>query len=430
MLPLHRNPRRTRSRSPLPRFALVSGVLTALFAAVLASWLASEIRNTSTNNSLDNATYSLSLALQTSYVPGQTRALTPAQIVATTNFLKAMVISGKYVGATAWNAKNTVGYAIESGRIGKTEKTRPELAEALNGTLVSKVVRSPLPGVPDLTERRALMKFGPVLETFVPVRIGGKTLAVVVLYQQWRPVERQINRATVDMLLIVGTGSGVLWLGLVGFIVSAARQLRVRDEANWRLASHDSLTDLPNRKLIAERVDQALASAARTGSFVGLMLIDLDGFKEVNDTLGHHAGDALLEQIGPRLAGALRDSDSVARLGGDEFVVLLPALVSTEEAMATAQRLSAAFAEPFAIEDVKLDVKVSIGVVVGPAQGEDFAALLRHADIGMYAAKRAGTGVAAYSPGAEQDLLNARQAQQALARRIRPRTASDAASGR
>jgi diguanylate cyclase (GGDEF)-like protein len=431
MFSFHRNAQRPKRRSLLLRFALVSGLLTGLFGTVLALWLASDIRSSNIGATERNATYSLALALEYTHVPGQlSKTLPPAQAVATTKFLKAMVTTGKYVGATAFLVNDTIGYAIEPGRIGTKERTRPQLDDAWRGHLVSKVVRSPIAGVPDLTERTAMKRYGPLLETFVPVMFDGKMAATVILYQQWRPVEKQIDQATITMLIIVGAGSVFLWLGLMGFIVSVARQLKARDKANWRLASHDPLTGLPNRKLLAERVNRALAGAAQTGGSVGLMLIDIDGFKEVNDTLGHHAGDALLEQVGPRLSGALRESDSVARLGGDEFVVLLPELADAEEAMATAQRVSASFAEPFHIEDVELDVTVSIGVAVGPHQGEDFAALLRHADVAMYAAKHAGAGLAAYSPEAERDLTNSRQAQQALARRIRPRATVDSPSGR
>jgi diguanylate cyclase (GGDEF)-like protein len=432
MLLHHRKVRRAKrqSASLLLRFALVSGLLTGVFGTVLAVWLSTDIRQNHIGDTRDNATYSLALAIDTAYVPGpRTSELTAAQSVAAANFLRGMVATHKYVGATAYTAAapgmkpgtKTVGYATESARLGKNEQTRPQLTEAFGGTLVSKVVTAPLNGVPDVTERAALKRFGPLLETFVPVRMDGKRMAAVILYQQWKPVEKQIDEATTEMLLIVGVGSVIVWLGLMGFILSVARQLKVRDKANWRLASHDSLTDLPNRKLIGERTERALALAARTGGSVGLMLIDVDSFKEVNDTLGHHAGDALLQQIGPRLASGLRDSDSVARLGGDEFVILLPALTNAEEAMAAAERVTANFAEPFTVEDLDLDISISIGIAVSPEHGDDFPSLLRHADVGMYAAKHAGIGIAAYSSDAELELANARTAQQLLARQIRPR---------
>ena len=419
-----RKARRLRRRSLVLRFALVSGILTGIFGAVLTFWLASFIQQNHLSQARDNATYSLSLALNTAYKSGQSpsSSFTAAQYVATTDFLRAAVATGKYVGATAWTAPDKIVYASQANRRGTTEKARAELATAFAGALTSVVVREPLPAVPDITERKALQQVGPVVEIFVPVRVEGTIIAVVELYEPWNPVEKQINDETTAMLLIVSGGLILLWLGLLGFVISAARQLRLRDEANWHLASHDVLTGLPNRKLISERVESALGSTSRGSAQVGVLLIDLDGFKEVNDSLGHHVGDALLAQIGPRLVRALRTTDSVARLGGDEFVVLLPDLADAAEALATAQRISAEFSEPFALDGLELDVSVSIGIAISPAHGNDFAALLQRADVGMYAAKHAGSGVATYSPGAERDLATTRHAQQALARRIRPRT--------
>ncbi|MCW2547911.1 MAG: hypothetical protein JWN96_2371 [Mycobacterium sp.] len=420
--------RHRRRPSLVLRFALVSGILTGLFGAVLGLWFSATIRHNNIAYARDSASYSRDLALSTaSQAAALTTSFNAAQFDATRTFLKAMVSTGKYVGATAWLTPSTVAVANEPGRIGKHETARPELALALRGQLVSIIVRTPIADIPDATERAGLVTAGPLLETFVPVFLDGKVVAAVQLYQPWRPVEKQIDHETTQMLLIVSAGAVVVWLGLMGFIISAARQLRVRDTTNWRLASHDTLTGLPNRKLIRERVEQALSAASRSQGSVGMLLIDLDGFKEVNDTLGHHSGDLLLEQIGPRLADTLREADSVARLGGDEFVVLLPDLSGPAEAMATAQRVSASFAAaPFAVEGLDLDVKVSIGIATSPDHGADFDALLRHADVGMYAAKHSGTGVAAYSPRAERDLATVRLARRTLARRSRPRASTTA----
>jgi diguanylate cyclase (GGDEF)-like protein len=417
MLRHRRQDGRFNRRSLVVRFALVSGALTALFGMLLTFWLTSFVRDTNVAHARDSATYSLQLSLgNANQSTSKSRGVgfTAAQFAATTTFLKAMVATGKYVGATAWLPGNVITIALEPGRAGTAEQPRPQLARAFAGQLVSVVISKPMAGVPDVTERAALKKVGPVLETFAPVRINGAVLAVVVLYQPWAPVQKQIDTQTMEMLLLVGGGLAVLWLGLMGFVVSANRQLRVRNQANWQLASHDSLTGLPNRKLIGERVEQALAATRRSGGNVGLMLIDLDDFKAINDTLGHHAGDALLTQIGPRLSAAPRDADSVGRLGGDEFVVLLPNLADAAEATSAANRVNAAFAEPFTLESLSLPVQASIGVAVAPVNGDNFSALLRRADVGMYTAKNAGGGVAAYSVRAEAELTAARRARQSL----------------
>jgi len=152
-------------------------------------------------------------------------------------------------------------------------------------------------------------------------------------------------------------------------------------------ALHDALTGLPNRVLFRERVEHAV----RSGRNAAVMLIDLDHFKEINDTLGHHAGDLLLEEVSQRLRGALEGKDTVARLGGDEFGVLLPG-VGADEANVVADRLLARLREAFATEGLTLEVDASIGIACAPAHGKAVEQLIQRADIAMYAAKEGGRG--------------------------------------
>ena len=159
-----------------------------------------------------------------------------------------------------------------------------------------------------------------------------------------------------------------------------------------RQAMTDALTGLPNRKRLAERAAEAFE---QDGPGPALLLFDLDRFKEVNDTLGHHVGDRLLVLIGSRLTAAVRDVDSVARLGGDEFAVLLPGTGSAD-AEATAQRLLTELAAPIVLEGLLVDVRASVGVAVAPQHGEDLDELLQHADVAMYLAKEQGGGVEQY----------------------------------
>jgi diguanylate cyclase (GGDEF)-like protein len=157
-------------------------------------------------------------------------------------------------------------------------------------------------------------------------------------------------------------------------------------------ALHDALTDLPNRLLFRDRVDQAITSSQRTGDIAAVMLMDLDHFKEINDTLGHHHGDRLLQEVAQRLQGALRDSDTVARLGGDEFGVLLPRLSGPEAATEVANDLLEHLREPFVVDDLTLEVDASIGVAIFPDHGADTETLLQRADIAMYSAKSSSGG--------------------------------------
>ncbi len=168
-----------------------------------------------------------------------------------------------------------------------------------------------------------------------------------------------------------------------------------------RQALHDPLTGLPNRELFADRVSQAIRTADRELRPAALLLLDLDRFKEVNDTLGHHHGDQLLVQLGQRLGGMLREVDTVARLGGDEFAVLLPG-ATTEGASGVAEKLRVALQQPINIDGVMLDLDASIGIAVYPEHGNDAAELLQHADVAMYVAKQAHIGFLVYDPAVDQ----------------------------
>jgi diguanylate cyclase (GGDEF)-like protein/PAS domain S-box-containing protein len=181
--------------------------------------------------------------------------------------------------------------------------------------------------------------------------------------------------------------------------VSERKQL---ERALTRQAFTDQLTGLPNRALLRDRAQQALRLAGRQGVTAALLLLDLDRFKEVNDTLGHHHGDLLLQQVAERLHGSLRGSDTVARLGGDEFAVLLPQIAGVQEAKVVADKLSAAIEAPFAVDGLSLDVDVSIGVAVYPDHASDPNELLQRADVAMYAAKATHAPYTIYDPSLDQ----------------------------
>lgn len=176
------------------------------------------------------------------------------------------------------------------------------------------------------------------------------------------------------------------FVGLFSDITQAKEQQQNLE----RMAYHDPLTQLPNRALLSDRLQQALARAERSGELLAVCCLDLDGFKPVNDTLGHEAGDYLLVQLAVRMSACLRDSDTVARLGGDEFAVLLCGLQSVDECTQTLERLLNVIKTPYSIGDKSVTVSSSIGYTIFPDDGCEPDTLLRHADHAMYQAKLNG----------------------------------------
>ena len=188
-----------------------------------------------------------------------------------------------------------------------------------------------------------------------------------------------------------------------GFVL-IGRDITVRAEMEVALqhqAMHDALTGLPNRALLHDRLGQALLVARRERTPLALLLLDLDRFKEVNDTFGHHVGDALLVEVAARVQGVVRASDTVARLGGDEFAVLLPGDDAAGAGRA-ASSILAALDAPTTVEDHALHLAGSIGIALYPAHGADAATLLRQADIAMYVAKRTHSGHVVYDATHDQ----------------------------
>jgi len=167
-------------------------------------------------------------------------------------------------------------------------------------------------------------------------------------------------------------------------------QLKQAESAIERLAYYDSLTKLPNRWLFQDRLSQTLAQARRENQLVGLVFLDLDRFKNINDTLGHSAGDELLKEVAHRLKSCIRRSDTIARLGGDEFVIILPAINQTEDATLIARKILQSFTPAVDLEGQEIFITTSIGIAIYPNDGQNSESLVRNADTAMYQAKERG----------------------------------------
>ncbi|MCU1244569.1 MAG: hypothetical protein JWN02_479, partial [Acidobacteria bacterium] len=194
----------------------------------------------------------------------------------------------------------------------------------------------------------------------------------------------------------------------IGHLAAAFNQMQsaiaAREDQIIFQATHDALTGLPNRTLFLERVTQAIAGSGRKGPSVGMIVMDVDRFKDINDTLGHHFGDQLLIEIGRRLAQTLPAGETVARLGGDEFAVKFTA-PGLEHATEVAARVATAFDAPYVLGDISIDVNASLGIALYPTHADDAATLMKRADIAMYDAKKNQSGAAIYESGRDEHSL-------------------------
>ncbi|MGO9080632.1 MAG: putative bifunctional diguanylate cyclase/phosphodiesterase [Streptosporangiaceae bacterium] len=236
----------------------------------------------------------------------------------------------------------------------------------------------------------ALHARAPVLRT---LRAGLGSMAVVSL----------ILLATAPLVTaVMASGSALLALlfavPLAGVYINAAISVQRQHQAH-----HDELTGLCNRKLLVRQAGEALETAAAASGRAGFLLLDLDRFKEVNDTLGHAAGDRLLRVVASRLTRSVRPGDVVARLGGDEFAVLLPSVPEISAAGEVAARLHAALAEPVRLDGMSLEIEASIGIALYPDDATGFDVLMQRADVAMYLAKERRSGIERYVAGSDRN---------------------------
>ena len=223
-----------------------------------------------------------------------------------------------------------------------------------------------------------------------------------------RRVSRLIALAGVLLALLLAAGAILISRRTLARLQSAEAQQRAAEQRLAQLAQYDALTGLPNRTLFQDRLAQAIARAHRNEGRLALLFLDLDRFKEINDSLGHEAGDRVLREAGARLRQNLREGDSVARLGGDEFTVILEDVADAEQVRGVAKKLQRAFVEPVAFAGRDLFVTLSTGIALYPDDGADTDTLLKHADTAMYQAKNEGRDNFQFYAAAMSDAAHAR----------------------
>jgi diguanylate cyclase (GGDEF)-like protein len=228
-----------------------------------------------------------------------------------------------------------------------------------------------------------------VLKVFVPVPFIGadEPAGVLALAQDYQPITAAGRKGLLPVIGVLQLVLLTLYVSLFPLLRQVTARLRGQVEQIEKLALYDALTGLANRRLFHDRLEQAFLGAERNGNGFALMLLDLDRFKEINDTLGHQTGDAVLEHLAARLKAVARASDTVARLGGDEFALVLQGAADSASALFVAERIRRALDEPFVVDGMTLQLETSIGIAIFPRHGDDAEQLLKRADIALYASK-------------------------------------------
>lgn len=296
-----------------------------------------------------------------------------------------------------WNLDRRIVYSDRRELIGRVFPPADDLAEAAAGHAVADV--SDLKAAENVDDRG----FGKLFEIYVPLRSArGRVGGVFEMYMPYGPVGAAIRSDLRAVGLILLAGVGLLWAALFPVVARASKRLRRHAAETEYLALHDRLTGLPNRTLYLDRGQQALLAARRRGDRVGVLVVDVDRFKEINDTLGHRYGDALLRQLEPRLRSALRAGDTVARLGADEFGILLADVSDSAGAIDVVERLRQAVEKPFVVDDVPVAVEATVGAALFPEHAQNIDDLLQKADVALHTAKARKAGWELYEPQADR----------------------------
>jgi len=237
----------------------------------------------------------------------------------------------------------------------------------------------------------------PSVEIYLPLKGGtpARRVGVLEAYLPYAPISHDVTAGLHGLYIDLAIGLAMLYLALFAITWSVSRGLRREVALNAFLAEHDALTELPNRTLFHRRAEAAVGLGMRRAEPVAIAIIDLDRFKDINDTLGHHNGDRLLTELARRVAANTRPHDTVARLGGDEFGLILRDAAGAEQAL---HRLRAIIDEEIEVSGLPLSVEASIGFVIAPEDGADVDTLIQRADVAMYFAKARHCGVMRYAP--------------------------------
>lgn len=325
--------------------------------------------------------------------------LTPAGVRALDEQLSARSVTQDLARIKIWNSHDEVIYSDDHSLIGRTLEPSDDLENALEGKPNSADVVTPRLH----TETASEVGLGELVEVYVPLRFAaaGPPEGAFEIYLSYKPIAAAIAHDKRMIALLVAIGLGLLWLILFRIVAQASRRLSRQTRENYRLAHYDPLTGLPNRTLFIRGVARTVRREASQPDTVAVLLIDLDRFTEINNTLGHANGDRVLREVAGRLSSTFSENAQLARLGADEFAILCHATNGELGARAAAAAVQASLEPPVVIDGVALNVEASIGIAVmdDPSAGPDL--LLQRADTALARARSRSSRIHVHSPSCD-----------------------------
>lgn len=379
------------------RVALTSLVPMVVLGFVLTSVIEHQVESHSVADAGQSARLIASIGIQPRLTPREiARGLTPGQIRDLDQQLQARSTAENLARIKIWNAAHTVVYSDDHRLIDRRFVPAGDLREALEGHGTSGEVITPQPH----SETASEVGLGELVEVYVPLRFGGggEPVGAFEIYLSYRPIAAAIAHDKRLIVLVVAIGLALLWAVLYRIVAQASRRLRRQARENYVLARYDPLTELPNRTLFRERAAAALDAAGNDErEAVAVLLIDIDGFTQINSTLGNQTGDAVLRETGRRLQQQLGGDTLVARIGADEYAILCPHAEGVTGALRTAAHVHEAMETPIELQEIAINVDTSIGAAVLEGEREGLDELLRHADTALARARTTRSRVEVYS---------------------------------
>jgi diguanylate cyclase len=392
-----------------PRLVLRFAVLTALCLGVGAAAILLFTRHHHTVQAERAAAHQAELLVQTILFDELVsadfaRPTPPERRIELDRLFRRTSLLNSAVLVTLSRPDRLVTYSNDHTLIGRRTGDAARTRDVAAGHLTSDVT-----SILDPRSRRPLK----VLRSYVPLTRGSRD-GIVGIHQRYGPIESAARSAFLPVAGILELVLLLLYVTLVPILARVSRRLQRYVERIQHQAFHDDLTGLPNRLHFREQISAAIAAAPDDSAPVAVFLLDLDRFKEINDTLGHQCGDELLKELAVRLRGVTEADALLARLGGDEFGIVAPGR-NADEALIVAQAIRSSLEAPFVARGVPLVIEASVGISIYPANGSDVDTLIQHADVAMYAAKDKRLGVALY----EDELETSTAAELALMSELR-----------